>query len=78
MYEYTEYKGKQILVLKRGEDDSYPFSFGKAKAKLIVEHFEVIKRFAAEGGENQKKPLQKEEGMITGRSKKQSILSQQD
>ena len=78
MYEYTEYKGKQILVLKRGEDDSYPFSFGKAKAKLIVEHFEVIKKFAAEDEENQKKQLQKEESRITGRRKKQSTLSQQD
>lgn len=48
MYEYTEYKGNRILVLKRDGDDHYPFSFGKAKAKLIVEHLEEIKKFAKE------------------------------
>ena len=48
MYEYTEYKGNKILVLKRSEEDAYLFSFGKAKAKLIVEHIEEIKKFAKE------------------------------
>ena len=35
-------------VLKRADDDKYPFSFGKSKAKLIVENFEAIKKFAEE------------------------------
>ena len=48
MYEYKEYKENKILVLKRDDDDHYPFSFGRAKAKLIVEHLEEIKKFAKE------------------------------
>ncbi len=46
--EYTEFKGNKIIVLKRDENDKYPFSFGKGKAKLIVENFEEIKKFAEE------------------------------
>lgn len=52
MYEYTTYKGSKVLVLKKGADDPYPFSFGKAKAKLIVEHLEIIKKFAAEASQD--------------------------
>ncbi|MFH1785839.1 MAG: hypothetical protein ABH842_05405 [Candidatus Micrarchaeota archaeon] len=48
MIEYSEYKGNKLIVLKRSEDDTYPFSFGKKKAKLIVENFEAIKKFAEE------------------------------
>ena len=48
MIEYGEYKGNKLIVLKRSEDDKYPFSFGKAKAKMIVENFEDIKKFAEE------------------------------
>lgn len=46
--EYSEYKGNKMIVLKRGEDEKYPFSFGKNKAKMIVENFEAIKKFAEE------------------------------
>lgn len=46
--EYDEYKGNKLIVLKRSEDDRYPFKFGKVKAKLIVENFEAIKEFAEE------------------------------
>ncbi len=46
--EYTEFKGNKIIVLKRSEDDNYPFSFGKRKAQLIIENFEEIKKFAEE------------------------------
>ncbi|MEM4755554.1 MAG: hypothetical protein QW594_00260 [Candidatus Woesearchaeota archaeon] len=48
MIEYSEYKGNKLIVLKRNEDDKYPFSFGKNKARLIVEHFDEIKKFAEE------------------------------
>lgn len=41
----TEFKGKPVLVIKRDADDKYPFSFGMAKAKLILENLEEIKRF---------------------------------
>jgi hypothetical protein len=46
--EYREYKGNKVIVLKRDENDRYPFSFGKSKARLIVENFEAIKSFAEE------------------------------
>jgi hypothetical protein len=39
------YKGKPILQLLRSEDDHYPFSFGVAKAKMVIESIEVIKAF---------------------------------
>jgi len=44
--EYSEFKGNKLIVLKRSEDDKFPFSFGKAR--LIVENFDAIKEFAAE------------------------------
>jgi len=48
MIERTEFKGRPILVIKRDEEDKYPFSFGLTKAKLIVENIEEIKKFVEE------------------------------
>jgi len=48
MHEMGEFKGNKIITLKRTSDDKYPFSFGKAKAKLIIENLEAIKKFAEE------------------------------
>ena len=48
MVEKSEFKGKPILVLKRNEEDKYPFYFGLNKAKLIVDHIEDIKKFVKE------------------------------
>ena len=48
MIEKTEFKGKPVLILKRNEEDKYPFSFGLSKAKLIVENYEEIKKFVEE------------------------------
>lgn len=44
----TEFKGNPMLSIIRGEASfiNKPFSFGVAKAKLIVEHYEAIKRLA--------------------------------
>lgn len=39
----SEFKGKKVLTLN--PDAPYPFSFGVAKAKLILEHLEDIKQF---------------------------------
>ncbi len=44
--EYSEFKGNKIIKLKKDENDQFPFSFGKQKAKLIVENIEEIKKFA--------------------------------
>ena len=46
--ERGEFKGKPVLILKRDEEDKYPFSFGLMKAKLIVENIEAIKKFVEE------------------------------
>jgi len=46
--EFGEFKGNKIITLKRDDADKYPFTFGKTKARLIVEHFEHIKNFAQE------------------------------
>ena len=46
--EHKEFKGNKILVLKRDENDNFPFSFGKGKAKLIVESIDEIKKFVEE------------------------------
>lgn len=48
MFERSEFKGKPVLILKRSEDDQYPFSFGLSKAKLIIENIEEIKKFVDE------------------------------
>jgi len=46
--EYGEYKKNKMITLKRNAEDKFPFSFGKNKAKMIVENFEAIKAFAEE------------------------------
>lgn len=48
--EFGEFKGNKMIKLI-GESDAeakWPFSFGKMKAKLIVENFDEIKKFAEE------------------------------
>ena len=46
MHEYGEFKGNKMIILKRNPTDTFPFQFGKAKAKMIVENYEAIKKFA--------------------------------
>jgi len=48
--ERGEYKGKPLIILKRSEEDKYPFSFGVSKAKLILDNLEEIKKFVEENG----------------------------
>ena len=43
--ERSEYKGKPVLVIKRTENDNFPFTFGLSKAKMILECIEEIKKF---------------------------------
>ena len=49
--DYGEFKGKKMIILKKDEDDNFPFQFGKAKAKLIIENIDAIKTFAEEENE---------------------------
>ena len=48
MVERSEYNGKPILVLRRSEEDKFPFSFGLSKARLILENIKEIEKFVAE------------------------------
>lgn len=48
MIEKSEFKGKPIIILKRDENEKFPFSFGLTKAKLILENLEEIKKFVQE------------------------------
>jgi hypothetical protein len=48
---FTEYKGNKLIWIKTDYDiknKKYGFSFGQAKAKLIVRYFDRIKAFAEE------------------------------
>lgn len=55
MVERGEFKGKPLLVLKRDENDKYPFSFGVSKAKLILKYIEEIESFVEESMQLQPK-----------------------
>ena len=46
--EISEYKGHKLIVMKRSEEDKYPFQFGLTKAKLILANIEDIKTFVKE------------------------------
>lgn len=48
MVERSEFKGKPVLVMKRDENDKFPFSFGVSKARLILENLDEIKKFVEE------------------------------
>ena len=51
--ERSEFKGRPLLVIKRSEDDKFPFSFGLTKAKMILECIEEIKNFVEEAGSSE-------------------------
>jgi hypothetical protein len=55
MIEKTKYKGKPVMVIKRSEDDKFPFAFGLGKARLILENIEEIKKFVEENEGEEKK-----------------------
>jgi len=46
--EFGEFKGNKMIVLKRNEEDKYPFQFGLGKAALVLEHIEDIRKFVAD------------------------------
>jgi hypothetical protein len=48
MVEYGEFKGHKMIILKKDDNDKFPFQFGRSKAKLIVDNYEAIKKFAEE------------------------------
>ena len=53
MIEKSEFKGKPVIILRRSEDDKYPFTFGLTKARLILDHIEDIKKFVEENSKEE-------------------------
>jgi len=50
MPEIQEFKGNKVLNLN--PESKFPFSFGLAKAKLILENLDVIKKFVESEGKD--------------------------
>ena len=48
MAEIQDFKGNQVLCLN--PENKFTFSFGLAKAKLILENLDVIKKFVESEG----------------------------
>ena len=48
MVKIGEFKGHPTIALLNAPEDRYPFIFGLAKAKKILENLEAIKKFVAE------------------------------
>ena len=53
MIERSEFKGKPVIIIRRTEDDKYPFTFGMSKARLILENLEEIKRFVEDNSKEE-------------------------
>jgi len=43
--EMTEFKGNKMIILRRSDEDRYPFQFGLSKAKLVLDHIDEIEKF---------------------------------
>lgn len=50
MHKIGEYQGKPTLSLQESEDSRFPFTFGPAKAILILQHIEAIREFVGNHG----------------------------
>ncbi|OGF33657.1 hypothetical protein A2223_00080 [Candidatus Falkowbacteria bacterium RIFOXYA2_FULL_35_8] len=48
MIKRGEYQGKPVISLMKMENDKFPFTFGAAKAKLILANLDEIKKFVEE------------------------------
>lgn len=43
-----EYKGNQLIIIRDGEDDRYPFQFGLTKAQKVLAVRGAIEEFVAD------------------------------
>jgi hypothetical protein len=43
-----EYKGSPVITLPLSADGKFPFTFGLAKAKVILKYLDEIKKFVDE------------------------------
>jgi hypothetical protein len=51
----SEFKGNAMIVLKRSEEDRFPFQFGLSKAKLMLEAVDQIRAWVAKQEANKPK-----------------------
>ena len=51
MIERSEFNGRPVIILKRDENDKYPFTFGLSKARLILENIKEVEKFVKENEE---------------------------
>jgi len=42
---YENFRGNEIIVLFREEEDEYPVRLGRSKCRLILANIEAIKQF---------------------------------
>ena len=52
--EFGEFKGNKLIILKRDDDDNFPFQFGLGKAKLIIANIDEIQKFVNDNQEFEK------------------------
>ena len=48
MIKRGEYQGKPVISLMKMENDKFPFTFGTAKAKMILANLDEIRKFVEE------------------------------
>ncbi|MFI5211241.1 MAG: hypothetical protein ACHQIH_00015 [Ignavibacteria bacterium] len=64
MPEISEYKGNKLICLNPGS--KFTFSFGLAKAKMIIENLDSIKKFIETNGESCGEPSEGGAGSESG------------
>lgn len=42
---HSEYKGRPIISIARDDEDRFPFQFGLAKAKLVLDNLGAVRKF---------------------------------
>lgn len=45
LVEFSKFKGRPVISLRKTPEDRYPFTFGLGKARMIVDNYEVIEDF---------------------------------
>ncbi len=56
MHTIGEFKGNKVITLKQNEADRYGFTFGLTKARLVLEHIDIIKKFVEDNPKTQAEP----------------------
>lgn len=60
----SDYKGNPMIILRRDENDRFPFQFGLSKAKLVLDAVEEIKAWVAK--QEARKQDEAEDGVPAG------------